>query len=121
MSDTVLTDILGQEIQPGDTVIYPQMSGRSVQIVLAEFLNYNGKTAQLVRKEGTRWKAEHRGAGYYDMRTGRKLNVYGDKLWPQFVQWKKTGFPGWVEERKEPKRSVTIRNTGNIVKVQYAD
>jgi hypothetical protein len=75
---TTLTDIAGNEIAPGDTVVYPQMSGRSVQMVLGTFQGYNGKTAKILRQEGSRWEAEHRTSQYRDKRTGKGIHVHGN-------------------------------------------
>ncbi|MFC3504420.1 hypothetical protein ACFOOK_26110 [Micromonospora krabiensis] len=83
MSDeTVLKDITGNVIEPGDTVVYPQMSGRSVQIVLGKLLSYNGKTAQIERTEGARWGASYNRTRYRDKRTGKGIDPYAsDKHW----------------------------------------
>lgn len=75
MSDT-LTDIAGQTINPGDTVVYPQMSGRSVQMVLGKLLKCDGKTAQIERLEGARWSTGHGGTRYRDKRTGKGIDPY---------------------------------------------
>jgi hypothetical protein len=72
-----LTDILGNDIQPGDKVIYPQASGRSVQLAVGEFVSYNGKTAQIRREQGSRWST---GSGKWrawrDKRTGKGIDPY---------------------------------------------
>ncbi|MFD6636724.1 hypothetical protein ACFWDN_12975 [Micromonospora chalcea] len=72
-----LTDILGNDISPGDKVIYPQMSGRSVQLTLGTLVSYNGKTAQIQREQGSRWSA---GGGKWrawrDKRTGKGIDPY---------------------------------------------
>jgi len=90
-----LTDIAGNELNEGDTVVYPQMSGRSVQMVLGTFVGYNGKTARIVRLEGSRWRASYPDTKYRDTRTGKTINVYG-KGYPE--HFKTVGYESWVHE-----------------------
>lgn len=116
-----LTDILGQNIEPGDLVVYPQMSGRSVQMVVAEFQSYNGKTAKLMRQEGSRWQAEYRGKRYIDTRSDKSIGIWTDEWYPEYRRWKTDGFPDWLRVEDEPKRPVTIRNVENIIKVGGPD
>ena len=72
-----LTDIAGNEIRPGDDVVYPQMSGRSVQMVRGKLVAYNGKTAKVERVEGSRWRATYGGeTRYRDKRTGKGIDPY---------------------------------------------
>lgn len=74
---TTLKDIAGNTIEPGDTVVYPQMSGRSVQMVLGKFLSYEGGKAQIERLEGSRWSASYSGTTRYrDKRTGKGIDPY---------------------------------------------
>ncbi|MFY1620009.1 hypothetical protein [Micromonospora sp. WMMD736] len=78
----LLTDVAGNVIAPGDIVVYPQMSGRSVQIVLGKLLSYNGKTASIERMEGARWGASYQRTRYRDKRTGKGIDPYAsDKHW----------------------------------------
>ncbi|MFY1686300.1 hypothetical protein [Plantactinospora sp. WMMB782] len=78
----VLIDVAGQEIRPGDPVVYPQMSGRSVQMVLGTLVSYNGKSAKIERQEGTRWSAGYQRTRYRDKRTGKGIDPYAsDKGW----------------------------------------
>ncbi|MDG4783293.1 hypothetical protein O7614_26905 [Micromonospora sp. WMMD961] len=80
--ETVLKDILGQVIEPGDQVIYPQMSGRSVQMVLGKLVSYNGKTASIERARGSRWDSSYQRSRYRDKRTGKGIDPYAsDKHW----------------------------------------
>lgn len=83
MTETlILTDILGNEIVAGDPVIYPQMSGQSLQMVLGTLRSYNGRTASIERGEGTRWSAGHQSRKYRDKRTGKRIDPYAsDKHW----------------------------------------
>lgn len=75
MTDETLTDIAGNEIRPGDDVVYPQMSGRSVQMVRGKLVEYNGKTAKVERVEGSRWSASYGGEiRYRDKRTGKGID-----------------------------------------------
>lgn len=76
MSDETLIDIAGNEIAPGDDVVYPQMSGRSVQMVRGKLVSYNGKTAQIERAEGSRWSASYNRTRYRDKRTGKGIDPY---------------------------------------------
>ncbi|MEU7570286.1 hypothetical protein [Micromonospora sp. NPDC049240] len=77
-----LTDILGNTIEPGDPVVYPQSSGRSVQMVLGKLVGYNGKTAQIQRDQGSRWGAGYQSTRYRDKRTGKRINPYeSDEHW----------------------------------------
>ncbi|MFC4089316.1 hypothetical protein [Micromonospora sp. GCM10011541] len=77
-----LKDIAGHTIEPGDTIVYPQMSGRSVQMVLGTLRSYNGKTAQIDRTEGSRWSAGYQRTRYRDKRTGKGIDPYAsDKHW----------------------------------------
>ncbi|MEV1109982.1 hypothetical protein AB0I95_15205 [Micromonospora sp. NPDC049751] len=73
---TQLKDILGQVIEPGDQVIYPQMSGRSVQMVLGKLISYNGKTASIARTGGSRWEASYNRTRYRDKRTGKGIDIW---------------------------------------------
>lgn len=80
--ETKLTDILGNVIEPGDPVVYPQMSGRSVQMVLGKLVEYNGKTAKIERSQGSRWGATYNRTRYRDKRTGKGIDPYAsDKHW----------------------------------------
>lgn len=92
MSDeTILKDVAGHIIEPGDDVVYPQMSGRSVQMVLGKLLSYNGKTAQIERAQGTRWGASYNRTRYRDKRTGKGIDPYAsDKHWEVKAHYKYT-------------------------------
>jgi hypothetical protein len=78
MSEEVepLVDIAGHTLAIGDTVVYPQQSGRSVQMVLGELISWNGKTAQIRRSGGSRWKPSYENTRYRDTRTGKNVNIY---------------------------------------------
>lgn len=83
-----LIDINDQEIEVGDTVVYPQMSGRSVQMVKAKVVAINhggdGKGGQIVtsvqvqRLQGARWDATsmYTSTKYRDKRTGKNVDIY---------------------------------------------
>lgn len=77
--DQILIDVAGNELAVGDTVVYPQMSGRSVQMVLGIFKGYNGKTAKIERTEGSRWSAEYTRTRFRDKRTGKGIDPYATK------------------------------------------
>lgn len=79
MSDVQpLVDVAGNTIEVGDWVVYPQMSGRSVQIVLGKLVGWNGSTAQIERVEGGRWTPGYRSTKHRDRRTGANINIYTD-------------------------------------------
>lgn len=69
-----LVDVAGHTIEPGDTVVYPQMSGRSVQMVLGTLVSYDGKVAQIRRQEGSRWNSHYISKRYRDKRTGKGID-----------------------------------------------
>lgn len=71
-----LVDITGATISVGDTVVYPQMSGRCVQMVLGTLVEWNGKTAKIQRIEGGRWSASYAGTRYRDKRTGKGISIW---------------------------------------------
>jgi hypothetical protein len=75
-----LVDVAGNTINIGDPVVYPQMSGRSVQQVLGKLVAYNGKTAQIERVEGGRWKAGYQSTKHRDTRTGKNINVWSNSM-----------------------------------------
>lgn len=68
----MIKDFLGQEIAPGDLVLYPALSGRSCQMVLARFIDGTAVSqkdlddfiAEIVRKGVRRYN--HQTATYYD-------------------------------------------------------
>lgn len=97
MSDAVLVDVAGNTIEPGDWVVYPQMSGRSVQIVLGKLVSYNGKTAKIERIEGGRWQPGWRSTKYRDKRTGKGINIWS------------AGMAHW---EKQPRTFYRNRQTG---------
>lgn len=77
-----LVDILGQTIRPGDFVVYPQMSGRSVQMVLGQVVSFTEKTAQVRRVQGSRWLASYQSTRYRDKVTGKGIDPWAtDKHW----------------------------------------
>ncbi len=90
---TNITDILGNTIKPGDTVVYPQMSGRSVQMVVAEYLDLVNGKAQLRRKEGARWTSGSASTKYRDKRTGKNIN-------PHFAVHQASPSEHWFENKQ---------------------
>lgn len=77
-----LTDIAGNTIEVGDTVVYPQMSGRCVQMVLGTLVSYDGSVAQVQRGSGSRWRASYGSTAYRDKRTGKGINPYANGNYP---------------------------------------
>jgi len=75
MEGEFLTDVAGQEIRVGDYVAYPQMSGRSVQMVLGKLIEIDDKgRAKVVRMEGSRWTASYTRTKWIDKRTGKGID-----------------------------------------------
>lgn len=73
------TDWLGQPYGPGDLVLYPAGSGRSITMVIGEVLKVNKSGSVSIRPiRSSRWKQHYGRSKYIDERTGKTiLNPYG--------------------------------------------
>lgn len=82
-----MKDWLGNDLQVGDTVIYPAASGRSITMVVGEITGFGERdtgwdeaktepTIKIRPLRSSRWR-QHRGTNYYvDNRTGKRIDPY---------------------------------------------
>lgn len=73
----MIQDITGATIDVGDYVVYPQLSGSSVQMVIAEVVSFHASgKVRLKRLSGSRWQPWYTSYEYIDSRSGEEINVY---------------------------------------------
>jgi hypothetical protein len=98
-------DFLDQEFGPGDTIVYPAASGRSINMVAATVISINEKgTVRVQPFEGARWKRSSR-IRYIDTRTGKGIDPWLDEhiKQPPHRRHKMTGLKlTWEEWHRLP-------------------
>jgi len=126
----MIKDFLGQEIAPGDLVLYPALSGRSCQMVLARFIGGEAITQKVLddfvsevirkgmrgydHKTGTYWNAPA-STDYVEQQIAAHHMVVG-----RLVRARVEGVSGsrWEQHgRYSPKKPVTLTaNAASIVR-----
>lgn len=77
-----MKDFLGNEFGPGDLVVYPKSSGRSVALVKGTVLKFNPSGSVQIQPETESWGGGRERSGttrYVDTRTGKTFDPYHDK------------------------------------------
>lgn len=137
------TDFLGNEYGIGDTIVYAAMSGRSVNMVLAEIVSFNESGTTTVQPlEGARWKQHSSRTRYIDSRSGKGIdpwfdkhievqrhyihNTTGERIDDLYeIDWRLRGeyrtvpvvYKDYVTQVTSGPKPVTLQITKNIVKV----
>ena len=76
-----MQDFLGNEFGPGDLIVYPKMSGRSVCLVKGRVVKFNPSGSVTIQPETESWHGGRDRSGttrYIDTRTGKSFNPYYD-------------------------------------------
>lgn len=76
-----MKDFLGKEFGPGDLIVYPKMSGRSVCLVKGRVVKFNPSGSVTIQPETESWQGGRERSGttrYIDTRTGKGFNPYYD-------------------------------------------
>lgn len=142
-----MEDFLGRTFGPGDTVVYPAQSGRSVNMVKARVISINPSGTVTVQPlMSARWEQHSGQTRYVDGRTGkgidpnrgtrhvetaghyRNTRTGATVEWVPYADWRvwrerdeyvyvPTKFKDYVTEKHEDPKPVALKVTKNIVRV----